>query len=178
MDLYPIKFQGEEFPVGELIHINDWDFNDKDRKPDVMMAPLKYFLNLTLVGRDMQFAQPLPADCLDMSHTSTFTEDWFNPFMDLKMAERNRETYLGVLDATEGNKVSREGYYLDWPNHEAHNEAGYSEPSFAPAQLNPFNRSKLYMFSPMWQLKSCLRDLVVKIPEDAPETYVPITGRT
>ena len=179
MDLYPVKFQGEEFPLGELIHINDYDYNDKDRKPDVMMAPLKYFMNRTLMGNDMQFIQPLPSDCLDVSHTSTFTQDWFDPYNDPHGAVKRRETYLGVLEATESNTMdARMGYYLDWPNHEAHNEAGYSKPSFAPAQLSPFNRSQLFMFAPMWQLKSCLRDLVVKVPEEAPETYVPITGRT
>ena len=74
--------------------IEDIDMVEKDRKPDILMAPVKHFLNITLIGTDMQFAQPMPVDCLDVSMTSTFDSSWFEP-EDPHEALRRKQNYLG-----------------------------------------------------------------------------------
>ena len=65
IDHFPIKFQGEELTVGELLTIQDRDNFDQVRLPQAAHSAVKYFWVLSLEGHDLSFEEPLPSDCFE-----------------------------------------------------------------------------------------------------------------
>ncbi len=68
---FSVRTQGEEFPLSDLVDVNDLGSQGKELTPATNHAPTFYEFNLELLSKFMFFQFPLPVECASDGYTQS-----------------------------------------------------------------------------------------------------------